>query len=104
MSEQMSEEGRVVPINWYFPENIVSRYATNLLVQHSEHEFIISFFETRPPVLLGPPEEVKARLDQIDSVRAECVARIIIAAERMPEFVQVLRDNLERYLSRKEME
>lgn len=82
----------------------MSRYATHIVVQHTEHEFIISFFEVQPPVLLGMPEEIEARLEQIESIRADCVARVIVAAERMPEFVRVLQDNLDTYPSRKESE
>ncbi len=100
----MAEDGpesRPIPIEWRIPENFVSRYATNLVVQGSEHEFIISFFEIRPPMILGSPDEQRATLQQIQSVPAECVARIVVAAERMPEFVKVLQEQLAQYLSRK---
>jgi hypothetical protein len=52
------------------------------------------------PLLLGSPEERKAQLEQIKSVRAECVARIIVAAERLPEFVEVIQGQLEVYRSK----
>lgn len=100
MAEQSPERGRAVPVEWHFPNDIVSRYATNLVVQHSEHEFTISFFEVRPPILLGSAEQVQAALQQIESIPAICIARIIVAAERMPEFVQVLQDNLTQYQSK----
>lgn len=105
MAEEKAETIRtgIVPIEWHVPENIVSQYATNLVVQHSEHEFRLYFFEIQPPLLLGTPEERQAKLEQIESVRAECVARIIVAAERMPEFVRVLQENLDRYLSKEEL-
>ena len=101
MPEQEESAVYKWPIEWYFPEDITSRYATNLVVQHSEHEFIISFFEVERPVVVGPPEYVEARLKEITSVRANCIARIIVAAERMPEFVRVLQLNLEKYLTKK---
>jgi hypothetical protein len=106
MAEDKLEETHFaqVPLEWYVPEDLVSRYATNLVVQHSEHEFVISFFEIHPPLLLGTPEEIEAKLKQIESVQAHCVARIIVAAERMPEFLQVLQHNLDRYFARKELE
>ncbi len=42
----MSEKKQPInlPIEWNYPENIVSKYATNLVVQHTEHEFIIILF------------------------------------------------------------
>jgi hypothetical protein len=97
MAEQNRISSRAVPIQWHFPDDIASRYATNLVVQHTEHEFSISFFEVRPPILLGSPEDIQAALQRVESVPAVCVARIIVAAERMPEFIRVLQDNLAQY-------
>lgn len=99
MAEHEGEGAYLLPIEWYFPEGLTSRYATNLVVQHTEHEFTLSFFELRQPVVLGSPEERKAKLEQIHSVRAECVARVIVSAGRMPEFLGVLQKQLEIYRS-----
>jgi hypothetical protein len=93
--EQEPPKVRELPIEWHFPGDITSRYATNLVVQSTEHEFTISFFEIRQPILLGSPEDRKIQLEQMKSVRAECVARIIVGAERMPEFVRVLQERVD---------
>lgn len=90
-----------VPIDWNYPENIISRYATNLIVQHSEHEFILSFFEVFPPVLLGSPDEQKKQAAEIKSIKSECVARVVVSADRMADFVRVLQDNLTQYIGKK---
>jgi hypothetical protein len=103
MAEQESE-GIYVPIEWHMPEDLISRYANNIVVQFEQHEFIVCFFEVRPPILIGSSEEIKAKLEQTESVRAECVARIIVAADRMPSFIKALQDNLDRYLATKESE
>jgi hypothetical protein len=92
-------EGYRLPIEWHFPSNIVGRYATNIVVQHTEHEFIVSFFEAYPPIVLGDPKERQATLEQLSSVPAVCVARLIVAPERLAEFVKVLQDNLEKHSS-----
>jgi hypothetical protein len=97
VAEQEEKETLPIPIEWHFPESLASRYATNLVVQSTEHEFVISFFEMRQPIVLGSAEDRKAQLEQIKSVRAECVARIIVAAEKMPEFVKVLQVRLEAF-------
>jgi hypothetical protein len=89
-----------LPIEWHVPEGTVSRYATNLTVQHTDHEFIISFYEIDPPLLLGSAEENAAKLKELEAVQAELVARIIVAPRRMPEFIRVLQENLDHYLSR----
>jgi hypothetical protein len=92
-------EGLALPLVWRVPEDISTRYATNLVVQHSEHEFIISFFEAIPPLLIGEPAEIRAELEKLGDIEARCVARVVVAAKRMPEFVRVLQQNLEKYLS-----
>jgi hypothetical protein len=81
-----------VPIEWYVPESLVSRYATNMIVQHSEHEFILSFFDTPPPLILG--ESKLEDLQKIKSIRAICVAQIIVAKDRMQGFVNAMQENL----------
>ncbi|MCZ7569916.1 MAG: DUF3467 domain-containing protein [Ardenticatenaceae bacterium] len=101
MEDRAPPVGWSAPIEWHVSEHVISRYATNLVVQHTQNEFIISFFEVRPPLVLGTPEEVREQLNQMKSVRAECVGRIIVAAEKMPDFVRVLQANLETYLSRR---
>ena len=57
LAEEHRAEGKMVPIKWHYPDSIVTRYATNFVVQHTDREFIISFFEAWPPVIIGTPEE-----------------------------------------------
>jgi hypothetical protein len=87
----------LLPIEWHVPDDLVTRYANNLLVQHTEHEFIVSFFEMLPPLAVGSPEEQAAQLQAIGAVRAECVARVVVSADRMASFVEALRGSYERY-------
>lgn len=94
-------EGAIgVPIEWRVPDTIIPRYATNMIVQNSEHEFVISFFEVTPPVLLGSPEDQIKQAMAIGSIPANCVARIVVAASRMPEFVRALQTNLDQWQER----
>lgn len=81
-----------LPIEWFIPPDIKSVYATNLLIQRGDHEFFISLFELRPPIVIGTPEQQREQAAQLHTARAECVARIIVGRDRLPEFVQVLQD------------
>jgi hypothetical protein len=100
MSEPESKAVELeLPIEWYVPDATVTKYATNMVIQHTEHEFILSFFEVAPPLLIGTPS--KEVLEGLKSIRAECVARIVIARDRMPGFVEILRTNLEQSLSKR---
>jgi hypothetical protein len=100
MTKDSRSETKAVKLVLDPPRDIASAYATNLLIQHSDTEFVVSFYEAMPPVLLGSPEERQAQLDEIGEVHARCVARIIVAPSRMQGFVNALQENLALYLER----
>lgn len=91
-----------VPIEWYIPESLVWHYATNMIVQHTDHEFVLSFFEMKPPVIIGVPTQ--EALENLKSIRATCVAQIIVAKDRMPAFLEAIRTNFEKFESKKSPE
>jgi len=102
MSEQErpQDDGMLVPLRHRLPESLVTRYATNITVQHTDAEFIISFYEVVPPVLLGTPEENRAAIEELGAVEAICVARIAVPAARMVGFVKAIAENYENYMRR----
>lgn len=104
MVEHEQDDLVTLPIEWYVPTEVPGRYATNLVVQHTEHEFVISFFEALPPIAFGSPEETRAQLEKLGTVRLECVARVIVSPRRMTEFVKVLQHNLDNYLAKQQDE
>jgi len=91
-----------VPIEWHISEDIDSKYATNLVIQHSEHEFIIDFFEMRHPLILGDPDQVREEWEKLESVRAECVARIIVSPDRMQGFINLIQAELNKYIGKEQ--
>lgn len=93
----VAEDSREVSINFHIPDGFRTLYATNLVVQHTKHEFIITFFEVLPPLLLGTPEMKTKQLDSVREIQGSCLARIAVPATRMEEFVQVLSDNLKTF-------
>ena len=99
--DMQQSNGVALPISWHFPEGLHSRYATNVLVQSGQFEIIISFFEAQLPILLGQPEENKAKLEQLGSIQAECVAKIIVSPELMPTIINALQVGLENYRASK---
>lgn len=99
IEEAQREESLEVPLKLSVPTGI-SRYAQHLIVQRSQFEVVLSFFEVVPPVLLGTPEEQKELLK--NGVRADCVARIIVANNRYSDFVRAMSSILEQ--SSKEQE
>jgi hypothetical protein len=72
------------------PEHMSGRYAHQMVVQTMESEVILSFFEVIPPLLLGTPEQQKELIEH--GIKAECVARIIVPKNRLPDFVKAMSD------------
>jgi len=85
-----------LPINWNIPEDIVARYATNMVIQRLENEFLISFFEIKPPIIIDSPEKVIEKLKDMKLIQANCVAQIIIAHNKLPSFIDALKRNFDR--------
>jgi hypothetical protein len=83
----------------YLCDDAVAQYATNLVIQHTEHEFVLSFYQVHSPIILGDSAERQRQLEQIDSVPATCVGRIVIAPKRMKAFLSVLQENYDGFVS-----
>jgi hypothetical protein len=94
---QGSPVGIPVRLNMQNTDNIRSRYATNLVVQVTEYEVTLSFFEAQAPLLLGTPDENIESLSEIGSVPAECVSKVIISPRRLRDYVQAMQIGLEQY-------
>jgi hypothetical protein len=98
---QVPEKEVTIPIEWYTPDSIITRYASDILVQHSDHEFVISFWELHKPIVLGnEEEEIIKQLEGIKSVKKECVARVVVAPERMESFIKALQNNFAKFRSK----
>ncbi len=99
MDEKKTEETKL-PIEWYIAEDLKSQYATNIVIQHTDQEFLISFFEIKHPIILGADEEVKSTYEKIGKLKADCIARIIVTPDRMKNFINAMRENYDRFQGR----
>jgi hypothetical protein len=96
--EQENQPPQVaLPIQWHVSDNLPSIYANNVVVQQGVYEFIISFFEAKLPLTVGTPEEIRARLTQLEGVPAECVARVLVAPELVQQIINALQTTLDTY-------
>lgn len=98
--KQLGEEGIALPMEWRVPDNLESKFATHLTIQNSDQEFIINFFEAHPPVITGTEEQKKAQLEELSSIEATCVARIVVTPQRMRDFLDTMEKNFEKFMSR----
>ncbi len=103
MSEAEQEEKHEITlsVDWRIPENIQGQYANNILVQAGQLEFNIFFFEMQQPLLSGSPEENKAKLEEMKSIPAHCVSKVVLSPELIPGLVNALQTEYEKYRSQR---
>src|SRR5437762_12588 len=86
------EVGIQLPIEWHSGPEIVTRYVNQATVQFGPKECHVSFFEIRPPFILDDDqEERKRKAQELKSIRAECVARIVVTHDFLPTLIQALQ-------------
>jgi len=87
-----------ISVKRIFPEDLQSNFASHFVIQHDLYKFILTFYEVWPPVLLGETgEDVGQVIDNIDSIEAKCIARIVVTPEKMREFYEAIQNNLQKY-------
>ena len=96
MADQ-ADDAKVVPVIWEVPPGLPTHYSTNLVVQHTEEDFTITFWDVRPPVLIGTREEKRRQVEALGEIRPTALVRIIVSPNRMREFTQVMLDNLKTF-------
>jgi hypothetical protein len=94
--EAKSKREFVVPIKWNIPDNMITPFATNMLVQLIKNEFKISFFEIQPAIRFDASEPPPS------SVPANHIASVIVTADRLQDFIKALQTQLDSYNSRKQ--
>ena len=88
-----------IPIKRIFPEALQSYFVSNMVVQHQEENFTLSFFEVWPPALVGTEEDMREQFEDFKYVEAKCIARLVVTPNKMKEFIDVLSENYKNYLT-----
>ncbi|MBI3455172.1 MAG: DUF3467 domain-containing protein [Candidatus Rokubacteria bacterium] len=70
-------------------------FSNSFLVQHTEHEFIITFAHVQPPITLS-----EADIGKIHSVPAKVAVRIAMPPSRLQELIAVLTRNFATFEER----
>ena len=92
----VEKSGKDVRIE-FVPSDMPGLYATNIVIQHTPKEFVITFWEVKAPPILGTTEERKEKMERVEQVLAHCIARVVVSPERMKGFVDAMQQNWEKY-------
>lgn len=98
MADEIPEpKPKDIRIEYGEAERLSAQYATHMTVQVTPVEFILSFYQVFPPLFSGPETEQREQMAKTDKVEARCVARVAVAAPRIPEFIRVLGEQAKRH-------
>ena len=94
--EDQPSQGIPLPINLHVPDTIHNQYVHHVIVQPGQNEITLFFFETHIPPYVGSPEANREYLLK-QSVRFECVSKLVVAPQLVPEIIKALQVGLDDY-------
>ena len=95
MDEQ--NERRYVPLAWENVENVPVFFSNQYVCQYNQDEFILTFGQMVPPMLLGDLEYRAEQLRRLEYVPVKPLTRVALTYSRLVELIQVLEINREQY-------
>ena len=87
---------RTVPVVWHIADDMRALYATHVVAQQAENETYLLFFQAQPPIIIGDDLQKREQLNALPAVKAECVAKIVMSPNKLPEVIQLLQGILDR--------
>jgi hypothetical protein len=90
-------EAKEVPIKWNIPDDIITRFTNNIIIQKVENVFKISFFEVKPDIHLGSSKDTTTT-----EVQAYCVASVVMTPNKLADLKRILERQLELFQTKDE--
>jgi hypothetical protein len=95
------QRGTPVRIEWQVPPDLPTHGVTNMTVNFADAgEFFITFFEVRPPLILDDEQAMQ----QLESVPARAVARVMVTADRVKSIIAALQHNYDVWAAKQNAE
>jgi hypothetical protein len=90
-------EGRHVPLSWENVEDVPVFFSNQYVCQYNQDEFILTFGQMTPPMLLGELQDRAEQLRRIEYVPVKPLTRVAFTYTRLVELINVLQINREQY-------
>ena len=90
-SDAPQTDSIAIPIKYHVSPSIITRLASQFTIQNDRTGCYLCFYEAIPPFIVGTADEIKSQLEELESLQAECVARIFIPAARVSDFLAVIQ-------------
>ena len=91
---------KTVPLVRKYPDDLKSYFVANIVVQNQPEHFTLDFFEVWQPPIIGSEAEQEKLINQLTSIEAKCVVRVILTPQRMRDMVRLMTDNLSKFEAR----
>jgi hypothetical protein len=89
--------GRNIPVTWENVEGVPVFFANQYVCQFNQDEFILTFGQMTPPMLLGDEQDRAEQLQRLEYVPVKPLARMAFTYSRLVELINVLQANREQY-------
>lgn len=88
----------MVKLEREIPPDLQAVFANHFVVHHEPSVFHFMFFQAEPPIFVGlDPELRRKAFEEVESIKAKCVARVVIPANQMQSIIAALVDNFQRH-------
>jgi len=98
----MSDDQIELPFFFLGSEDVPIVLSNLQVVQHVQQEFIITFGQFSPPVVLGTPEEQRAEIKSKPYLPVKTVSRVAMSPERVADLIDALQRNLDKWKASQE--
>ncbi len=86
-----------VPVKYNTPASTITRLANQITLQAGPAGWYFTFYEAVPPLARGTPEEVQTQLEKLEFVEADCVARVFVPIDRLPEMLAAIQSTAQQF-------
>ena len=91
------EEGIALPFFFIGTEDVPIQLSNLQVIQHVQQEFIITFAQFAPPLVLGTPEEQREQVEGKPYLPVKTVARLAMSPERVLDLIKALQENYDSW-------
>jgi hypothetical protein len=84
-----------VPLTYIIPDDVPLLFSDGMVVQHSENEFILSFFQTNRPIVLSEEDANK-----VTKAESRCVVRIVVTPRQMERNAKAMVKNFDSWVEK----
>jgi hypothetical protein len=95
----MPDEKVELPFFFIGSEDVPIVLSNLQVIQHVQQEFIITFGQYSPPVVLGTPEEQFEQMKSKPYLPVKTVARVAMSPQRLADLIKALQGNYENWKS-----